>query len=311
MASTEFINGLNALTDDHLGCVATIGSFDGVHCGHQAVIEQVVQLAARDNLPSLVMLFEPQPQEFFSREKAPPRLMGLREKVDALFRHGVNRVLCLKFNHALRSLSAQAFIETVLVKGIGVKHLIIGDDFRFGCDRAGDFNLLKKTGESLGFTVTDTDTQTADGERISSTKIRKYLEADDLAAAAKLLGRPFSICRRVIYGNRLGRTIGFPTMNLGLGRYRPAVQGVYAVNIEIGGASYNGAANVGVKPTISGHRKPVLEVHVFDFNRDVYGKFVQVIFRKKIRSEMKFESVEHLKQQIAEDVTQIRAYFSY
>ena len=309
MNQPEFINGLAGLGSRHLGCVATIGSFDGVHRGHQAVLRQVIDKAKEQSLPSLVMVFEPQPHEYFSREAAPARLMRLREKVAALFAEGMDRVLCLKFNHALRSLSAVDFIEKVLIDGIGVKHLIIGDDFRFGCDRAGDFALLKKKGAELGFTVTDTRTELETGERISSTRIRQLLEQDDLAGAAGLLGRQFSVCGKVVYGSKLGRTIGFPTLNIGLGRYRSPIHGVYAVKVEVAGEVFSGAANIGVKPTVTRQKKPLLEVFVFDFSRDIYGQYVKVIFKKKIRNEMKFASVNELTEQIARDVSEIKHYF--
>ncbi len=310
MKQVEFINGFGGLKPRHRGCVATIGSFDGVHRGHQAVLRQVMEKAKEHDLPSLVMVFEPQPYEYFSREAAPARLMRLREKVAALFAQGIDRVLCLKFNHALRSLSAVDFIEKILVDGIGVEHLIIGDDFRFGCDRAGDFALLKAKGAELGFSVTDTRTQLETGERISSTRIRQLLEQDDLQTAANLLGRSFSVCGKVVHGNRLGRTIGFPTLNIALGRYRSPVHGVYAVKVEIEKQLFLGAANVGVKPSVAGRRKPILEVYVFNFSREIYGQYVKVSFEKKIRNEMKFSSAEVLKEQIARDVSEIKNHFS-
>lgn len=309
MNQPEFINGLTGLQPRHRGCVATIGSFDGVHRGHQAVLRQVIGKAKEESLPSLVLVFEPQPHEYFSREAAPARLMRLREKAAALFAEGIDRVLCVKFNHALRTLSAVDFIEKILVGGIGVKHLIIGDDFRFGCDRSGDFALLKTKGGQLGFSVTDTRTERDTAQRISSTRVRQLLEKDDLDAAARLLGRPFSVCGKVVYGNKLGRTIGFPTLNISLGRYRSPVHGVYAVKVVIEGQVFIGAANVGLKPSIEGQKKPVLEVFVFDFSRDVYRHYAKVIFEKKIRNEMKFSSVNTLREQIAKDVSEIKDYF--
>ncbi len=306
----EFINGRARLEAHHRGCVATIGSFDGVHRGHQALVQRVSKVAGSLNLPSLVMIFEPQPNEYFSKERIPARLMRLREKVAALFDAGIDRVLCIRFNEGFRSLTARDFVEQVLVNGIGVKHLIIGDDFRFGCDRAGDFALLEAAGKEFGFAVENTRTQEEDGERISSTRIRHLLEEDKLQQVAALLGRAYTICGRVIYGKQLGRTIGIPTANIGLGRYRSPVQGVYAVKLHVGGRAYPAVANVGVKPTVEGNGRPVLEVHAIDQKLDIYGQFVQVHFFKKLRKEKHFSSLQELKVQIAQDIEEAKCCFN-
>lgn len=310
--ASEFIHGLSALTPLHLGCVATIGSFDGVHRGHQAVLKQVIAKASEMSLPSLVMVFEPQPSEFFSKQKAPARLMRLREKVNALLAEGVDRVLCLKFDRKLRNLTANQYIESVLVSGVGVKHLVIGDDFRFGCDRAGDFAMLLSEGKRFGFSVADTHTYTEDDERISSTRIRQLLESDRFDQASQLLGHPFSISGRVIYGRQLGQTLGFPTANVGLGRYRSPVNGVYAVTASVNNKSrcFNGVANVGVRPTVDGGAKPLLEVHLLDCDLNLYGTFMQVDFLQKIRQEVRFSSIAELQRQIEKDVTYARKLFA-
>ncbi len=314
MGNPEFLHSLKSLTVRHRGCVATIGSFDGVHRGHKVVLQQVKDKAKSLGLPSLVMVFEPQPYEFFSRESAPARLMRLREKVCALFSEGVDRVLCLKFDESLRSLTAQAYIDQVLINGLGVKHLVIGDDFRFGCDRSGDFNMLCKAGKLNGFSVCDTQTQSDDGDRISSTRIRKLLEQDQLGDAQRLLGKDYSVYGRVIYGKQLGRKIGFPTLNIGLGRYRAPVQGVYAVEVyQDGSASkkcWQGVANVGVRPTVEGNAKPLLEVHLLNENQHLYGEFLTVVFKKKIRKEQKFADVDELKLQIKRDCDAARTFFA-
>lgn len=313
MGHPEFLHGLKSLDTFEHGCVATIGSFDGVHRGHRAVIAQVKQKASELGLPSLVMVFEPQPHEYFSSDIAPPRLMRLREKVHALFAEGVDRVLCLKFNEALRSLSAQAYIDRVLIDGLGVKHLVIGDDFRFGADRSGDFAMLKAAGKTHGFTVCDTQTQAFADERISSTRIRKLLSEDDLSGAARLLGKPFVMSGRVIYGKQLGRSIGFPTVNIGLGRYTSPVQGVYAVKVkecDSQSPMWNGVANVGMRPTVDGGKKALLEVHLLGEQLDLYGKFLTVQFEKKIRIEKRFNSVDELKAQIAIDSEQAKQFFA-
>lgn len=309
----EFIAGLRALVPRHRRCVATIGSFDGVHLGHQAILARLCEEGKKAGLPTLVMVFEPQPYEFFSKEKAPPRLMRLREKVNALFACGVDRVLCLKFDEQLRSLSAEDFVQNVLVDKLGIAHLEIGDDFRFGCDRAGDFAMLTQAGVRCGFSVRDTLTHMVAGERVSSTRVRKLLEQDQLKAAARLLGEPFTVSGRVVYGNQLGRTINVPTANIGLGRYRSPVQGVYAVTATLTRTSeiqYQGVANVGVKPTVGGSAKPLLEVHLFDFNQNIYGDCLQVTFCQKLRSEQKFASFALLKQQILQDIDAGKRYFA-
>lgn len=312
----EFIAGLHSLAPGHRGCVATIGSFDGVHLGHQAILARLLEVGRAMNLPTLVMVFEPQPHEYFSRERAPPRLTRLREKVKALFDMGVDRVLCLRFDAHLRNLSAMDFIRQILVDKLAVAHLEIGDDFRFGCDRTGDFGLLQEAGAQFGFQVRDTRTFLLEGERVSSTRVRQLLESAQFDAAAHLLGRPFSISGRVILGKRLGRTLGLPTANIGLGRHRSPVTGVYAVRVrlpdEAGSAApkdYWGAANVGVRPTVTGGAKPLLEVHLLDFSGDLYGRCLSVEFCHKLRNEQKFSSLDQLKQQIQQDINASRQFF--
>ncbi len=308
----EFIAGVAGLEPRYRGCVATIGSFDGVHLGHQKILTRLREEGKKRGLPTLVMVFEPQPHEYFAREHAPARLMRLREKVEALFAHGIDRVLCLRFNKHLRSLSAQAFIEEILVRRLAVAHLEIGDDFRFGCDRAGDFALLQQAGRIHGFAVRDARTFLLDGERVSSTRVRHLLEADKLAEAATLLGRPFSVAGRVVYGRRLGRTLNVPTANIGLGRYRSPVQGVYVVDAYLRDRDehWPAVANVGVRPTVDGGTKPLLEVHLLDFSGELYGQCLSVEFRHKLRNEKKFNSLDELKQQIQQDITSAREYFA-
>lgn len=310
-APSVFIRGLHNLRPWHRGCVATIGSFDGVHLGHQAILRQLAQAAEAHQLPSVVIIFEPQPHEFFSGDKAPARLMRLREKIQALFAAGVNRVLCVEFNDALRRLSAQEFIDQVLVRGLDIKHLVVGDDFRFGCDRKGDFALLQAEGEARGFSVSDTCTLLLHGERVSSTRIRHLLELADFAGAEELLGRPYSITGRVGYGQQLGRKLGVPTANIHLWRYRSPLHGVFAVTARLkDGAVYNGVANVGVRPTVNGDKKPILEVHLFDFASVIYGTMIDVVFHKKLRDEQRFPSVEALQVQLQHDIKQAQDFFN-
>lgn len=307
----HFIRGMHNLRPMHHGSVVTIGSFDGVHLGHQAIIRQVIAKSEELNLPSVAVVFEPQPHEFFSGEQAPARLMRLREKALALYAAGIQRVCCLQFNQAMRSLSAQEFVQRVLVDGLGVKYLIVGDDFRFGMDRSGGYGFLKKAGEENGFEVCDTDTLEIDGERVSSTRIRKELEQANFDKAAQLLGKPYTISGYVGYGQQLGRTLGVPTANVHLHRYRSPLQGVFAVCVTLpDGSIGSGVANVGVRPTIGDSIKPILEVHLLDYSGSLYGKMITVEFKNKLREEQKFESIEALKTQIYSDIDAAKAFFA-
>lgn len=309
-AAPAFIRGLHNLRPWHRRCVATIGSFDGVHLGHQAILHQLTGIARQHCLPAVVIVFEPQPHEFFSGDKAPARLMRLREKIQALLAAGVDRVLCLQFNQALRSLSAEAFVQTILLDGLDIKHLVVGDDFRFGCDRRGDFALLQQMGDEHGFAVTDTCTLQLDGQRISSTRIRALLEQGDFAAAETLLGKPYSISGRITYGQQLGRKLGVPTANVQLRRYRSPLHGVFAVSVSFNdGSSYYGVANVGVRPTVTGDKKPLLEVHLFDFSEKVYGAQITVVFHTKLRDEQRFNSLDELQAQLQQDIARGKDFF--
>lgn len=309
-AAHAFIRGLHNLRPWHRGCVATIGSFDGVHLGHQAILRQLIDVSRYYNLPAVVIVFEPQPHEFFSGDKAPARLMRLREKVQALLAAGVARVLCVQFNQALRNLTAEEFIEKVLLDGLDIKHLVVGDDFRFGCDRRGDFTLLQNVGRERGFGVTDTCTLELRGERVSSTRIRQLLEVGDFAQAEILLGKPYSISGRIAYGQQLGRKLGVPTANVHLRRYRSPLHGVFAVTARfVDGSVHQGVANVGVRPTVTGDKKPLLEVHLFNFSRKVYGAMIDVVFHTKLRDEKKFKSLDELQAQLQTDISQGQDYF--
>ena len=308
--ANAFIRGLHNLRPWHRGCVATIGSFDGVHLGHQAILRQLIDVARQHQLPAVVIVFEPQPHEFFSGDKAPARLMRLRDKIQALLAAGVQRVLCVRFNKELRSLSAEAFVVKVLLEGLGIKHLVVGDDFRFGCDRRGNFTLLQEIGRQRGFGVTDTCTLEIDGERVSSTRIRQLLELGDFTVAETLLGKPYSINGRIAYGQQLGRQLGVPTANVHLRRYRSPLHGVFAVSVKFcGGNVYQGVANIGVRPTVAGDKKPLLEVHLFDFSSRVYGELIEVVFHRKLREERKFNSLDELQVQLKSDIAQGREFF--
>ncbi|MGM0773968.1 MAG: bifunctional riboflavin kinase/FAD synthetase [Pseudomonadota bacterium] len=291
------------------GCVATIGNFDGVHLGHQTIIDQVHEKALELGVPSVVMVFEPQPREFFQGREAPPRLTAFRQKFEALLASGIDIVLCLRFNERFRSYSGMGFIEDVLINGLGVRHLVVGDDFRFGCDRAGDFALLREVGEQRGFTVENTRTVTVYGERVSSTRIRNVLAGNRIEEAEALLGHPYRIRGRVVYGRQLGRQIGAPTANLLLPQM-PALKGVYVVSASLeDGGVFDGVANIGLRPTVDG-KQPSLEVHLFDFAGTLYGQRLDVVFRHALRDEVKFDSVDDLKKQIARDFDEARAWIA-
>ena len=330
----RLIRGLYNIPSDFSGCVATIGNFDGVHLGHQAILQQLKKQGAQHQLPTVVMMFEPQPREFFAPDQAPARLANMSEKLQDLASFGVDYVLCLPFNQKLRSMSADQFIQTILLDGLKIRHLIVGDDFRFGCDRTGDYQLLQTSGQQAGessnkgdgFSVEDTKTFEIEGKRVSSTRIRECLSANDLESVNTLLGRPYRMSGRIGYGRQLGRTIGVPTANIILQRNKLPMTGVYAVKaIEIEVARCNesqaldssgkvkewqGVANIGVKPTITGIPEPSLEVHIFDFADDLYGKRLSIEFCQKIREEQKFNGLDELKAAIAKDINVAREFFS-
>lgn len=292
--------------------VLTIGNFDGVHLGHQALLRMLVTRARSLRLPAAVLTFEPHPREYFSPSDAPARLASLREKLLLLAAAGVDRVHVCRFNAALAGVSAQAFIDDLLVDGLGVRHLIIGDDFRFGSRRQGDFKLLSEVGASRGFAVEAMPTLERDTLRVSSSAVRAALAQGDLAQAARLLGRPYSIAGRVVSGRKIGRTIGFPTANIQLKHRRPALTGVFAVGVEgLGGMQVAGVANIGVRPTIALEQRPNLEVHLFDWAADCYGAHLRVHFLHKLRDEMRFESLQSLTEQIARDSEAARAWFAH
>ena len=297
------------------GCILSIGNFDGVHLGHQQILSRLINKSAESGLPSVVMLFEPQPREFFAKKagdltacNVPARLMRLRDKLKYLEKSGVDFVLCVRFSERFAKLTAEEFIQDLLVKQLKVRYLSVGDDFRFGAKRAGDYHTLQEAGKTFDFTVEESHTHSFEQHRISSSLIRELLQKDELALVKKLLGKPYSVAGRVAHGNKLGRTIGFPTANIMLNRLVVPIHGVYAVKVETKTGTYQGIANIGNRPTING-TKPLLEVHIFDFNRAIYGEAIEVSFIKKIRNEVKFANFEALKQQIQRDKTQAVEFF--
>ena len=305
----EIINGLHNLRSRHRGCVLTIGNFDGVHRGHRQLIDALCEKAKALGVPSMLMTFEPQPREFFAGTKLPARLTRFREKVYLLDQTPLDRLLCLPFNERTANIEADWFAKDFVVDKVGAKHLVIGDDFRFGRGREGDFALFERYGQIHGYSVSAMSTLLQGEARISSTLIRETLAAGDFTAAANLLGHEYFIMGRVVYGRQLGRQLNVPTANIRLQRYRAALEGVYCVTVEgIAGAVRHGIANIGVRPTVDG-KEPLLEVHVFDYTGNLYGDLIKVTFKQKLREEQAFDSIDALKTQINQDIEQARHYF--
>lgn len=305
----ELIRGIHNIQSHHHGCVLTIGNFDGVHLGHQAVLKQVAEHSKALNLPSVVMTFEPQPLERFAKDKAPARLTRLRDKVVQLNKLSLDRLLCVNFTAEFAQIEAQAFIRDLLVERLGVKFLVVGDDFCFGRQRQGNFELLKAAGERYGFEVVSTQSFCLQTARVSSTLIRQALADDRFDDAATMLGREYSIQGRVSHGRKLGRTIGFPTANIPLKRCVSPVSGVYVVEVKgvDGQSTFGGVANIGHRPTVNGTRQQ-LEVHLFDYRGNLYGQQLEVVLKHKLRNEEKFASFEALKQQIELDAEAARVW---
>ena len=305
----QLIRHISSYKKDARGCIATIGNFDGVHLGHQHVIDKIIDESKSLKLPSMVIAFEPSAKEFFLKEKAPSRLTNFREKFSLIKELGIDQFVCLKFNHGLASMSAESFIENILVGSLGIKFLAVGDNFRFGKERKGDFELLEKYADKCSYQVSDTVSFTHKGTRVSSTLIREHLADGNLPCARELLGRDYSIAGHVVHGDKKGRTIGFPTANIPIKRKKSAIKGVFAVDAYIeDGRVIQGVANIGHRPTIGGTRTQ-LEVHLFKFSEELYGKHLTVVFRKKLRDEKKFDSFEELKQQIQLDSQSAQRFF--
>ena len=301
----EIIRGLHNLRARHKGCVLTIGNFDGVHQGHQQILRSTVEAARVAQVKSIAMIFEPQAKEFFDPMGAPSRLTGFRDKVLLLQRTGLDCILVINFNARFRALTAREFVEDVLVQQLGITCIIVGDDFRFGCDRSGNFEFLTQLSTVHQFEVKDHSTFLSKQDRVSSTLVRDKLAQGLLADASQLLGWDYSISGKVIHGAKLGRTIGVPTANLQVNGYKSALEGVYQVELRLKGRTYYGVANIGPKPTRDIHH-PNLEVHIFDFDEEIYGEHLTVIFRHKLRVVKKFANLDELTTQIQQDIAQAR-----
>ncbi len=306
----ELIRGLHNLAPRHRGCVVSIGNFDGLHRGHQALIERLGELSRQYGLPSAVMIFEPTPREFFAPDSAPPRIAGFRGKLRLLLRSGVDRVLLLRFDRRLASLPAEDFVRRILVQALGVKAVVVGDDFRFGHKRGGDVALLRRLSGEGGFSVEALGSVTVEGERCSSTAVREALASPDLARAELLLGRRYRAAGRVRRGLQLGRKLGMPTANLMLRRGTALAHGVYAVKAywpqRPDGAP--GVASVGVRPTL-GLSACLLETHVFGEPVSLYGAELEIEFWHYLRPQLKFDSLEALAAQMQADARQAQAFF--
>lgn len=309
----HFFRSLSRVDSSLTGCVASIGNFDGVHLGHQALIARLKQVASKQGVPSLLMVFEPQPLEFFQADKAPTRLFSLRDKLLAIKQKGIDYVLCVRFNQSFSELSANEFIEQFLVNKLNVQHLIIGDDFKFGYERKGDFQTLQQAGNSFGFSVEDTSTFNLDNERVSSTRIRQALANSQLKEVSTLLGRPYSMSGRVTEGRKLARTLNSPTANVDIKRTGLPITGVFAVKVlhQESNTYFNGVANLGIKPTVTDKPEPSLEVHLFDFSGNLYNQHLQVSFVQKLRDERKFNNLDELKAAIKQDQINARQFFKH
>lgn len=308
----KIIRGFNNTPESARGCVVTLGNYDGVHRGHQTVLARLAEKAKHLAAPLVVMCFEPTPREFFEGDKAPARLSNFREKAQLLAAQGIDYLLLQRFSKRFAGLSAEAFIQQVLVAKLAVKAVVVGDDFRFGAGRQGDVAMLRQMGAQYGFEVLDTQTVATDNARISSTAVREKLAAGELAAAEELLGRPYSIEGRVIHGDKIGRQLGFPTANIAFSRHRLPLLGVYAVRLwNVAGCAepLQAVANLGTRPAVNGLELR-LEVHVLNWQGDLYGQRLRVEFVEFIRAEQKFDGLEALKAAIADDIQRASDIFN-
>ncbi len=293
------------------GCAVTIGNFDGVHCGHQVMLQKLVAKARALNLPAAVMTFEPHPRELFSPDAAPARLTSLREKLELFAAHGVDQVYICHFNRGFASLSAEHFVDDILTRQLGARYILIGDDFQFGAKRAGNLAILQAAAASHGFEVEAMHSVCVGELRVSSTAVREALAGGDMELAAQLLGRPYSISGRVLHGDKIGRTLGFPTANIQVKHNKPPLTGICVVQVHgLRQGPVRGVASLGVRPTINNKGKLSLEVNIFDFAGDIYGQHLRVDFLHKLRDEEKYPDLDTLTQAIARDVANARDFFA-
>jgi len=300
-----------AMPKGALPCALTIGNFDGVHRGHQAMLARLKAAAAERGLPAVVMTFEPHPREVFTPDLAPARLTSLREKIELFKQHGIDRMVLVHFSRRFAGLSPQDFIRQILLEGVQARWVLIGDDFKFGAKRAGDLALLRQAGAQQGFAVENLSSVTIEGERVSSTAVREALAQGDMAKATRFLGRPYSISGRVVHGDKLGKELGFPTANVQMKHNKPPLSGIFAVELAgLDGHCLQGVASLGVRPTVKTNGAATLEVHVFDFHERIYGAHVRVDFLHKLRDEEKYPDLPTLIAQIERDVVEAKNYFN-
>jgi riboflavin kinase/FMN adenylyltransferase len=306
----ELVRGLHNISRRHRGCVLTVGNYDGVHLGHQQMIGVLKARAAQLRSAATVLVFEPSSKEFIDPDGAPPRLTRWREKFLALAAQGVERLVTLHFDECMRAMTPQAFVDELIVERLGTRHMVVGDDFRYGSNAGGTIESLRAAGQTHGFGVEQIAPFVFDGVRVSSTVVRERLELADYAGAARLLGRPYRMIGRVVHGRRLGRTLGFPTANLRLMRRKSPVWGILAVRAYgIDSRPLPGVASLGTRPTVNG-TEPLLEVHVFDFSGDLYGRAIEVEFVAKLRDEVKFDSLDAMMVQMKIDGARARDLLS-
>jgi riboflavin kinase / FMN adenylyltransferase len=306
----ELVRGLHNISHRHQGCVLTVGNYDGVHLGHQQMIGVLKARAAQLRSAATVLVFEPSSKEFIDPLGAPPRLTRWREKCLALAAQGVDRLVTLRFDECVRAMTPRAFVDELIVARLGTRHMVVGHDFRYGSNAGGTIESLRAAGEAHGFGVEEMAPFVFDGVRVSSTVVRERLEFADYSGAARLLGRPYRMMGRVVQGRQLGRTLGFPTANLRLMRRKSPVWGILAVWTHgIGSRPLPGVASLGTRPTINGI-EPLLEVHVFDFSGDLYGRGIEVEFVAKLRDEVKFDSLEAMVVQMKIDGARARDLLS-
>jgi riboflavin kinase/FMN adenylyltransferase len=302
----ELVRGIHNLRPRHRGCAATIGNFDGVHLGHRHMIATLRERATALGVPAVVVTFEPTPREHFEGAAAPSRLSRLREKLAALEACGVERVVVLRFDERMRGLGATEFVDRLLVEGLGVRHLVVGHDFHFARRREGSVATLRSAGGVHGFTVEEVRQFLVAGERVSSSLVREALNRGDLARATRLLGRPYRMAGRVRLGRKLGRQLGFPTANLALQRKVVPLWGIFAVRASGAGlVDHPAVASLGTRPTVNG-TDPLLEVHLFDWDGSLYGRYLDVDFIERLRDEQKFESLDALVAQMHRDAAAAR-----
>lgn len=307
----EFIRGERNIAANHHGCVASVGNYDGLHPGHQKVINSLVDRGRDLNLPVTIVSFEPHPLEFFVPDAAPARLMTVREKFEAMQELNVDRFCCLRFNHRLANTEPENFVEELLIAKLGVRYLVVGDDFRFGRNRRGNFEMLRSICRRHDVEVSKTETLEFGGERVSSSRIRECLAAGDIGLANRLLGRDFSMSGRIVRGDGNAKNWGFATANIRIEVPKPAVSGIFVVEADLPGKdSLPGVASLGIRPTIGGTVQ-VLEVHLLNFDQEIYGQRIRVRFRKKLRDEVKFSSIEKMCEQIQQDIVRTREYFRH